>query len=152
MADSLDAGRIAIETYVLASWTATPLGLDGQPFTVTAPSVRMTIIDGAAMQYSIGSTINLIANMGMLAIQLFTDGSLGSSSWRTYAESLLTLFHGKTLDATGALVTAPSQVTLVRFSPPEAGANCHPYIANVTPGTPFRMTNINCPFVRYQRR
>ncbi len=153
MADTLDAGRKAVEAYFIAQWAnATPYGLDGQPFTATAPSVRLTILDGAAIQASVGQTNRVITNIGVLSLQLFTDGALGSSSWRGLAETLLTMFHGVCLDAAGAVITSPGQTALVRFSPPEVGRGCHPYVANQTPGTPFRMTTINAPFVRYQLR
>lgn len=147
---SLQTERIAIETYFFANWTATPYGLDGQPFTPAINTVQMFIADGAVMQASIGRTLNTYNNLGLVTFVVYTDGALGSSAWRGYAETLINLFLGKTLDATGALVTGSGQTPLVRFSPPELGDNRQPYIGPVTLEAPLRRTNVIVPFVRYE--
>jgi len=148
---SLDTGRAAIETYLNANWTASPIGFDDQPFTPTAPSVQLTITDGARMQGSVGQVTNVVNNIGVATITIYTDAAQGSSEWRGYAQALIDLFHNKTLDAAGAVVTSGAQTPLVRFSPPELGDNAHPYIGATFKDAPFRRTNIVCPFVRYER-
>ena len=147
---SLETGRIAIETYWKANWTATPTGYSGHPFKPVAGSVRLNINNGATLQGSIGRVQNSIYTVGLLTVSIFTDGQLGDAAWTGYAQSVLDLFHGKALDASGAVVTSGAQVPLIRFSPPELGNNAHPYIGPVTKDAPFNMTNVICPFVRYE--
>lgn len=150
---SLDTERAAIETYLATNWTATPIGFDGWPFTPTADSVQLTIADGAVRQSSIGRTVNVVYQIGLATLTIYTDAALGSSSWRGHAFALQTLFHGKTLDASGGIVTSGAQTPLVRFSPPELGDDSrHPYIGASFVNAPFRRTNIICPFVRYELR
>jgi hypothetical protein len=149
---SLDTERAAIETYLSNNWTDTSIGFDGWPFTPTADSVQLSITDGAVMQQSIGRTQNLFVNVGVATLTIYTDAAQGSASWRGYAQSIKTLFHGKTLDADGAIVTSGAQTPLVRFSPPELGDNRHPYNGASFVDAPFRRTNIICPFVCYELR
>jgi hypothetical protein len=150
---SLQTGRKAIETYVEAQWAnGVPMGMDGHPFTVAAPSVRMTITEGMTRQGSIGRVVNTVNQIGLVTFQIFTAGGTGSDEWRGYAQTLLDLFHGRTLDAAGAVVTSGAQTPLVRFSPPELGDAAHPYIAAQIDGAPHHQSNIICPFVRYELR
>jgi len=145
---TLDTERAAIEAYFIANWTDTAYGLDGHPFEPVAPCVQLFIKDGAVFQGSIGRVQNTLHNIGLLTLVLYTDGALGSSAWRGYAESLQSLFRGKTLDAAGAVVTSQAQTSLVRFSPP-LESNNHPYIGAEFIDAPFHRTNIICPFIRY---
>ena len=146
---TLDAGRKAIEAYFRDNWTATQYALDGHPCEPVAPFVQMVIKDGAVMQGSIGRSQNTLHNMGLLTFVIYTDAALGSSAWRGYAEALLTMFRGKTLDASGNLMTLPTQEPLVRFSPSQAGDGRHPYIGAEFIDGPFHRTNVLCPFIRY---
>ena len=104
------------------------------------------------MQGSIGRTANVINNIGVVTVTIYTDAAQGSASWRRYAETLETLFFGKTIDAAGAVVTSGAQTPLVRFSPPELGDAKHPYIGATFVDAPFRRTNLIAPFVRYELR
>jgi hypothetical protein len=149
---SLDSQRAAIETYLSNNWTDTPIGFDGWPFTPAADSIQLSIVDGAVMQKSIGRSQNVFANVAVATLTIYTDAALGSASWRGYAQALKTLFHGKTLDAAGAIVTSGAQTPLVRFSPPELGDNRHPYNGASLVDAPFRRTNIICPFIGYELR
>lgn len=158
---SLQTERIAIETYFAAQWgVTTPYILDGHPGEPSPskpvqPCVRLTITDGAVLQGSIGRAAagaNVLHNIGLVTFQLFTNAALGSSSWRGYAQTLLEMFHNKTLDGTGALFIGGAQTPVVRFSPPELGNGKHPYIGAQMIDVPFRMTNVIAPFLRYEIR
>lgn len=149
---SLQSGRAAIEAYIIANWTDTPMGLDGHAFEVTAPSIRMTITEGRVYQGSIGRVLNEVHQVGIVTFQIFTAGGMGSAEWRGYAQTLMDLFHNVTLDAAGAVVTSGAQTPLVRFSPPKDGGDDHPYIAADLDTVPFRQTNVICGFVRYELR
>lgn len=149
---SMATGRVAIETYLGANWTATVIGYDGQPFAPVADSLRLTIMDGATRQGSIGRVTNSVYSVGTVTLSLFTDGTKGSIAWRAYADTLLGLFHNITLDAAGAVIASQSQTPLVRFSPPEMGQDSHPYIGANIKDPPFNMVNIIAPFVRYELR
>lgn len=151
--------RAAIETYFAAQWGAiTPVGWDGQAFEPPLdgngdplPAVRLTITSGATRQGSIGRLANRIDHLGLLTITIFTAGGAGSAAWRSRAETIMGLFFGKTLDQTGALITATSQA-FIRFSPPELGDNRHPYVAADFADPPFHLTNVIAPFTRYAYR
>lgn len=149
---SLDTGRQAIEAYFIANWTATPYGLDAQSFTPAYNSVRLSITDGAVMQNSIGRVQNVYNNIGLVTFQIYTDGQLGSSSWRGYGEALEALFFNVTLDANGAVITDQSQTPLVRFCPPELGDSRFPYVGPFSAPAPFNVATIICPFIRYETR
>jgi len=148
---SYDQERFAIESYVAANWTATPVGYDGQSFTPVSNSIRLTITSGATRQGSIGRTLNRIDHIGMATFQIITDGGKGSAEWRGYAETLMDLFFEKTLSSAGVPITSHADAFL-RFSPPEMGDNRHPYIAADFPDPPFHLTNVIAPFTRYAYR
>ena len=150
---SLTSGRTAIEAYLQAQWvSAVPMGMDGHAFTVAAPSIRMTITEGAVLQGSIGRTLNQVHQIGLVTFQIFTAGGTGSEEWRGLADTLMDLFHGKTLDAAGAVVTTQAQTALVRFSPPELGNGAHPYISAMIEDPPYQMVNVMVPCIRYELR
>lgn len=149
---SYDTGRAAIEAYFISQWTATPFGLDGHPFEPSAGSVRLSITEGQTLQGSIGRTSNVINHVGVLTVQIYAQGGVGSSAWRGHAETLMGLFFAKALDADGVEVTDPAQTTLVRFSPPELGDNRHPYIGTVLQEAPYVVVSVLCPFIRYETR
>ena len=150
---TLQSGRVAIAKYLEATWASpVPMGVDGFAFAVVAPSIRPTITEGDVRQSSIGRSVNVVYQIGLVTFQIFTAGGTGSGEWRGYADTLIGLFHNKVLDATGSIVTSGAQTPLVRFSPPELGGSAHPYVGSDTDGTPFRQTNIICPFVRYELR
>lgn len=143
--------RLAIETYLKANWTSTPIGYDGQPFTPVNNSIRLTITSGATRQGSIGRTANRIDHLGMATFQIITEGGKGSAAWRGYAETLMGLFFEKTLSSAGVPITSHAQAFL-RFSPPDLGDNRHPYVSADFPDPPFHLTNVICPFIRYAYR
>lgn len=150
---SLQTGRRAIEVYTAANWTdPAPIGFDGHPFAVSAPSIRMSITEGAVRQSSIGKVTNTVHQIGLVTFQIFVDGGKGSNEWRGLADTLIGLFHNKVIDADGALVTSGAQTALVRFSPPELGEGQHPYIAGQFEEPPYYQVNLICPFVRYELR
>ena len=148
-----EAGRLAIETYWITAWgSTTPYGLSGQPFIVAAPSVRLTIIEGARRQGTIGRGQNVVNIDGTVMLSIFTDGALGDAPGNVLADAIIDLFHNKTLDAAGAVLTTPGQSALVRFSPPELGADSHPYTSGRFKDPPYNMINVIAPFVRYELR
>nr|WP_309504285.1 hypothetical protein [uncultured Roseovarius sp.] len=142
---SYDQERKAIESYFKSNWSATSIGYDGHPFTPEINTIRLTINSGARLQGSIGRMANRIDNVGTLVVSIYTEGGRGSSGWRGYAETLITLLHGKTLDTSGVPITATADAFL-RFSPNDQ----HPYISASFPDAPFLITNITAPFVRYE--
>ena len=122
---TIETGRFAIETYWLANWTATPtVGLGGSPAIITVdllPVVRLTIRGGMALTRSIGranAAQNRLAYICTLIAEIWTNGANGDALPNAYTDTILTLFHSKTLDATGALITSSAQTPLVRFCPP----------------------------------
>lgn len=157
---SYQTERSAIETYFVAQWgVTTPIGLDAQKFSTfdtdgVTPRfnlVRLTITSGATRQGSIGRTLNRIDHLGLATFQIITEGGKGSAAWRGYAETIMGLFFEKTLTSAGVVITTHADAFL-RFSPPELGDNRHPYIAADFPDPPFHLTNVICPFVRYELR
>jgi hypothetical protein len=147
---TLQLERQAIEAYMRANWTATPLGLDGHAFTPVNNSVLLTIKSGAAMQGSIGRTDNVIHNIGVLTCTIYTEGGKGSAKWRGYAEALQGLLQGVSLTSAGVVDTTGN--VFVRFSPPQLSPNEHPYIGADFADPPFHITNLIAPYVRYSTR
>lgn len=141
--------RKAIEAFFIAQWAgATPLGMDGQTFKPVNNSLRLTINSGAVLQGSIGRTANRKDHIGTLIATIYTDGDLGSSAWRGYAETIINFLTEATIDNAGAAITA-TEDAFVRFSPPQMGEGRHPYISASFKDAPFHITNITAPFVRY---
>lgn len=144
--------RSAIEAFFRANWTATPLsktGMDGHAFTPTENSILLTIKSGDVLQGSIGRVQNVIEHVGIVTATIYTKGGNGSDAWRGYAEALEALFFEASINTTGA--RAGTDV-FVRFSPPQLSPNQHPYIGADFPSTPFHITNVIAPFVRYTLR
>jgi len=133
-----------------ANW-ATPIGFDGQVFEPTVNSIRLTISNGATLQGSIGRIGNRIHHMGILVVSIYTDGAAGSAAWRGYVETLTNLLFDKQLTTTGATSTTINDI-FVRFSPDLLGAARHPYVSASYKQTPFHVTNLTAPFVRYETR
>lgn len=140
--------RSAIETYIAANWGG-PIGFDAQAFTPTAGSLLVTINSGAVLQGSIGRTANVIEHVGTLVLTYYSDGGKGSAAWRGVAETLTDLLFEKSLTTAGIIAGAD---VFVRFSPPQLGDARHPYISASFAETPFHITNLTAPFVRYETR
>lgn len=141
--------RKAIETYFTTQWgDATPVGPDGQSFEPIADSVRLTINSGAVFQGSIGRMANRKDHVGTLVISIYTEGNLGSSAWRPYADTIIDFLTEKTLTDAGIIATTTAGAFL-RFSPPQIAPNEHPYISASFKSAPFHITNITAPFIRY---
>lgn len=142
---TLDLERRAIEAFFIAQWAdATPVGLDAHEFTPVENSVRLTIQSGAVLQGSVGRASDRLDNMGLVQVQIYTAGGLGSTGWRGYAETIQSIFRNKTIDQSGAVITAHADA-FVRFSPQDQ----HPFVSSDFPSPPFHQTTINAPFVRY---
>lgn len=140
--------RRAIEAYIAANWTSTPVGFDAHEFTPSANSIHVTINSGAVMQGSVGRVENQKLHFGTVVVQIITEGGKGSAAWRGYAETLFNLFREKRLTSAGVVATTTADVFL-RFSPPQSAPNEHPYISASFPAPPFHLTNVTAPFVRY---
>jgi hypothetical protein len=156
---SIDGGRKAIETYWLANWIATPtVGLAGRPAVITVnmlPVVRLTIRGGLALTRSIGRATagqNVMAYICTLTAEIWTLGADGDVQPSIWTDAILDLFHGKTLDSAGAIVTTGAQAAFVRFTPPELGASANPYPGPTTIDAPMRQSSVIIPFVRYEIR
>lgn len=142
---SYDAERKAIEAYVKANWSDTPIGYDGHEFTPAFDTIRLTINSGARLQGSIGRVQNRIDHIGTLVVSIYTEGGKGSAAWRGYAEALINALHGVTLGSDGLPITATADAFL-RFSPGDQ----HPYVSASFPDAPFHITNVTAPFTRYE--
>lgn len=140
--------REAIEAYLEAAWAgATPIGMDGHPFTPAFNTIRLTIQSGQVLQGSIGRVQNQKLHIGTATVTIYTDGDAGSQAWRGYAETLFNIFREKRLEADGSVATSGADVFL-RFSPPQLAPNEHPYIGASFQDAPFTITNVIAPFVR----
>ena len=142
---SYQTERQAIEEYLKAGYSATPIGYDAQEFTPTADSILATINNGDMRQGTIGGAANRVDHIGVLQIQIFTASGAGSQAWRGYAQTLETLFAGKIIDSAGAIITTPSDA-FIRFSPQDQ----YPYVAGVHVDMKFNIATLNIPFVRYE--
>lgn len=141
--------RKTIEKYFSTQWAAaTPIGLDGQEFTPSVDSVRLTIGSGAVLQGSIGRSANRKDHMGNLTVSIFTDGKKGSAGPRGYIETVINMLMEKTLDNNGAVITAHADAFL-RFSPPTRTGIMHPFVSASFKDAPFHVTNIIAPYTRY---
>jgi hypothetical protein len=137
--------RRAVETFFVAQWGgATPVGMDGHLFEPAINSLRLTIQSGAVLQGSIGRALDRIDHIGVLQVQVFTEGGKGSQTWRGYVETIQGFLTNAVIDDAGVAITDPADA-FVRFSP----QNQHPYIAGATHDAPFLITTLNAPFVRY---
>lgn len=149
---SLQAGSRAIAMYFREAWvSAIPVYPDGWAFETVAPSVLLTVKEGAYLQNSVGRVSNVFHQVGTLICSIYTDGGAGSSTWRAIADDLVNIVFAKSLDVDGELL-AGSATPLIRFSAPELGEMRLPYIGADTDGVPFRQTNLICPFIRYDLR
>lgn len=148
---SYDLERSAIEKRFRDGWAdATPFGLDGQKMTPAENTVQLSIQSGSVEQYSIGRVANKVGHMGTLTVTIYTEGGAGSSAWRGYAETIMGIFHGVTVDQNGVPITTAADA-FVKFSPtgPRGQNQMHPYVGASFPDAPFHVTNIIVPFVRF---
>lgn len=151
---TLDAERIAIETFFEAQWAdRLPWEPDGQPFTPAVGVARLTIQSGQRFQGSIGRIQNRIDNVGIVTVSIFTDPQKGSSEWRPHADAVIDIFHDALIDTDGAQITQSADA-FVRFSPvSDRGSNeQHPYVSASFKQTPHQITNVIAPFIRYEYR
>lgn len=137
--------RKAIEAYFKANYSATAIMWDGHTAEPVADSVRLTILNGAALQGTVGMASNRVDHVGIVAIQIFTDGGAGSQAWRGYADTITALFSGVSLDTAGATGPAPAN-EFIRFSP----AGEYPSVVSSIDDPPFHITTINAPYTRYE--
>lgn len=146
--------RSSIEAYFIAQWaSATPVYMDGHIGEPVENSVRLSINSGRVLQGSVGRVSNRIDHVGTVVVAIYTPGDEGSAAWRGYAETIQGIFHGKTIDDAGAVITAHADA-FVRFSPvgPGGAEEQHPYISASFKDAPFHITNITVPFIRYGYR
>lgn len=141
---SYSTERFAIETYLAANWSATPLGMDYHTFTPVANSVCMMIQNGAKVQGSVGRISNRVEYVGLVQILIYTEPGKGSTAWRGYADTLDALFTNARLNALGAAITAVDE-EFIRFSPRDQ----HPSIAGSQVNAGLMSTTFNAPFSRY---
>jgi len=99
---NLDQQRAAIETRFMDQWMVgsplalrTPVGMPGFTFTppTDEPSVRMSILNGASMNKSMGSPgSNLVRSAGVLMFQIFTPGGSGTKTANDLADLIQPIF------------------------------------------------------------
>jgi hypothetical protein len=99
---NLDQERAAIETRFLAQWMTgspaalrTPVGMSGHSFEppVGESSIRLTIRDGDSFNGSVGSPgSNLVRNVGVLFLEVFTPGGQGDKAARDLADLIEPIF------------------------------------------------------------
>lgn len=137
--------RAAIEAYLKAQWSDTPIIFDAQKGKAAADTIRLTINNGSAVQGSIGRGANRLDYVGVVQIQIFTEAGKGSAGWRGYAETLDGIFRDARLTTAGAAITAVNQ-EFIRFSPQQQ----HPYVSGTVTHAGIQSTTFNAPFVRYE--
>ena len=148
---TLEAGRIAIETYFIAQWAdRLPYRLSDEPFTPQIDFAVLTIREGARLQGSIGRALNRIDNIGTVTVSIYTDAEKASAEWRGHAQAVLDIFHGVTLGQDGVPISATADA-FVRFSPTSASGRDqqHPYVSASNKQAPYQITNVIAPFIRY---
>ena len=156
---SLALERQLIESFFIANWTATPIGLDGGSFTPAYgmdgrpdTSVSLSIVDGDMMQQSIGRVANVYGTPAHIAFMIYHDGALGSSAWRGIADSLINLFFNVAFDTAGAIIATNTQTAFLRFCPPELGDNRFAQLGPLMTQAPFALKPVTIPFIRYETR
>lgn len=123
--------RAAIEGRFATQWMngsqpRTPIGWDGHTFTPVKNSVRLTILDGEGRNASVGSPgSNVVRHVGVLAIQVFTEGGKGTAASRTYEDLIAAIFRNVTIDG-------------IRFSVP--------YVSGSVEEAPFLIRTVMIPF------
>ncbi|MDF1685360.1 MAG: phage tail terminator-like protein [Parvibaculaceae bacterium] len=92
----------AIQGRFQTQWAgATDVGYDGHDFTPPedANSVRLTIVDGAGFNRSIGSPgSNLVRYAGSILVQIFVPGGEGAKTVRGLADDVAAIFRNATFD------------------------------------------------------
>lgn len=132
---SFASERAAIEGRFKTLWVTgspsaarTPIGYDGHPFTPTINSIRLTIRNGGAEQMSMGDPGNNIArNVGVIFLEIYTEGGKGSATSRAYEDLIWPIFINKVFD----------------------GIRCRiPYISGQREEVPFLVRTMAVPFER----
>jgi Bacteriophage related domain of unknown function len=105
----------AVEDYLLANWTATPLSLENDEFKEPdppAPWVMMEITGTLYAQESIGAfpqSANRWDEEGLIWLHVFVPSGTGGRDCRRFAKQLADLFRGTTL-LSGALEFRDSRI------------------------------------------
>lgn len=149
---SYDNERAAIETYFKTEWEAlsptTPIGFDGQKFTPVAPSVRLTIQTGLALQRSFARPgTNKVETVGVVQVQIFVAGGEGSNAWREWADQVEGIFRNKKITTAGAVATNAAGVFIIFGKRGQL-----PYVSSVRADPPFTVATVNAPFVREEAK
>lgn len=131
---SLDQERQLIEARFLAQWVTgspsaarTAIGLPGHAFTppTDASSVRLSILDGQGFNLSMGDPgANLVRYAGVVVIQIFTPGGVGTKAARDLADLIQPIFTNwrsgsllfRTMNTGTADDTAPFYMLPVSFA------------------------------------
>lgn len=107
-----ESDRSTIQNIVGTGWATTPVAYDDVPFdstTVTDDWIKVSIVDGAGTQISLGSD-PCYRHVGIVFLNIFvlprSSGDTAEKVARTYADSLATLFRGVT--TSGVLFRTPS--------------------------------------------
>ena len=126
---SLAIERQEIEEHFKTEWTdATPVGYDGEQFDRVNNSIRITINSGQAYQASFGSPSNNISrHVGIITLEVITEGGKGSATARGYADTIMDIFRNKNLGSVKTRI---------------------PYISARRDEAPFYIINVVVPFVR----
>jgi hypothetical protein len=105
---SYETERVLIETWFQSEWKKgdgsllTPVAYDDKDFTAPAvdvPWVRLNLLDGDALQGSVGVPgVNLKRYIGSVAIQINTKAGAGSSKARILADKVESVFNNKVLE------------------------------------------------------
>jgi len=132
---SFSAERSAIEGRFQTLWVSgspaaarTPVGYDGHPFTPANNSIRLTIRNGGAEQMSMGDPgNNLVRNVGVIFLEVYTEGGKGSTASRVYEDLIVPIFINKVFD----------------------GVRCRvPYLSGEREEVPFLVRTMAVPFER----
>jgi len=138
--------RVAIETWFDAQWGGqTPVGKIDHDFTPTENSVRLTLIDGQALQRSFGKPgANKVQTAGTLKVQIYVAADAGRQAWEGYAQDIEDAFLNRKLRADGTEGANPV-IIFSRFG-------LTPYVSSNQVDPPFRVVTIDAPFVREEAK
>jgi hypothetical protein len=147
---SYDIERKAITNFINSQsyFGLSPFGLDGAPVVLTDDSGFMTILNGQALQASLGSPgANRHDYVGVLSITVLTPGNTGASGATGFIDTIIAAFTGRKLDEDGNAPSAGSTV-IIDFG----RDGLVPHVSSKRQEAPYLRTVINAPFVRTERK
>jgi hypothetical protein len=98
---SYDAQRIAVQNYVKANWSSTPIVYDeNDPPVHQMQWIRVTFADAPSFQASIGGSSVRYRHPGLLIIEVYVTEDVGRGAATRYGDTIAALFRGRTVGDT----------------------------------------------------